>query len=1425
MATFDDSKPKYNDRFKESNQWAKILFSPGRSLFQSELNELQSSFQSQISLLGNSEFREGSVISGMGVVPQGIKVPDDSKNDDEDDGINPNLVSFSALSSYNSKLDITKYKTSGSLGVTSTATTSNSFPGFQIVVSGVGSGEMTISFTIKKTSGTLYNLSAIYQTDLEVERYLIDGRSVKTALNNEDATLLVDDGGNQINLSDEAEHVVTITFGKVNKGSYPITFVANRGYNAVNEGIVDFTINLLKAEDGADATKWLLSPTDSSVSDGVERNQGIRVLSGYLFIGGMIRRFNQQDISITGKGTELLGVTVNEDVVTANEDPSLLDHTTGAISEWEQGADRLHYDVVLTYNDPNSTTLFTLTDGKLSNDVNKPDMAVLNDVLAKRTNDESGSYRVNGFNMWSKKDPLDSSVVDVVVDSGTAYVLGYQIVKGTSTTIPVSKATGTKDDPDEVFLYSEKNYRNGQLANQPVKSVNQVSGNVQVTDEAVNRNASSTVNDVLANPAYQIDKIYWVDSDKKQKVYQNGVDYALVNGNEIKWLVTENAVEPPTGGTYYVTYKYQRVFTKNVDYQVITEGEDANATTIVSFDDMKGEKPIEGSQVHVSYTYFLARIDVLTLDKDGNFKLIAGQPDKLSTAKPPLQVDPLVLQIGYVTVFPNSDSAKTQLATVTRITFTGLQDVVSRLQHLEQSMAIQALNDSAMENTDPLLLKNVFADNFTDVDKADLGNKDFTASYLFNTGEITVPIKASTALQPAVVDTASSLHKFSHMVTTPFSEYAVVSQPAATGTKNINPYQVFNVLGTMHISPEVDNWIETNSTTVYSDGGNKTINQGRWWIHGTSSADQAGYKAVDDTVTMDDGQNLSQFLSKTGGMIANASGTLTSNLGTKTVDSEVQFIRPNTVTFKAENLIPLEDNLKLTFDGVETPIKPAEGYMAGSDSGSIMTNADGVAEGTFDIPSGIKTGVREVKLASTDVSATATYTAQGTNRENQTMIQRSRVTINFSDPLAQSFGVESNCILTSVDLWFASKPSESSTKQHRSDVVVQIRRMGDQGYPSREILSETTLTPDQIQISADAMTSTHIPLPDPLQVTAGDSLAIVVISDSADYNLYVAQSGAQRLDGSHAAIGQPYVDGVLFYSSNGQTWSAQQDTDMKFRINAGTFSDTGIVAFDTIYPGREVYRDGLGNPIVDEDGKQIPLSINQLVLLANYLTPGNTGMNWQVKIVSDDQPDNITVNDVDWEPLNIDAERDLLEAAREIQFRALFNASNKLSPILALDSLSLATFLMTTKAEYLSRTIDMTDEAFNHVRVQYEAYEPGASKVTPYFSIDGGKTWIDLSKIVDTTKTIDRHFVQHTYEVQLYDQAGGDHTTATSFKVRLDLSAQNGYTRPTVRRLRSNMTLEDGDGTGTVIYKKPDPTTTTSTTTVPPTTSTTVKPA
>jgi len=163
------------------------------------------------------------------------------------------------------------------------------------------------------------------------------------------------------------------------------------------------------------------------------------------------------------------------------------------------------------------------------------------------------------------------------------------------------------------------------------------------------------------------------------------------------------------------------------------------------------------------------------------------------------------------------------------------------------------------------------------------------------------------------------------------------------------------------------------------------------------------------------------------------------------------------------------------------------------------------------------------------------------------------------DPLAQTFFVNEftnpkGVFLTSVDVFFASKDSTLP-------VHFEIRKVLN-GFPSETIIAKSRVSknPDDIILPIDPN------VPEPTRFTFDaplflepDQYAMVLLSSSFEYNVYIATVGQNRLDTGQSIVGQPYL-GSLFKSQNASTWTPAQESDLCFVIHQAQFDTTGAIS-------------------------------------------------------------------------------------------------------------------------------------------------------------------------------------------------------------------------------------------------------------------------
>lgn len=1099
--------------------------------------------------------------------------------------------------------------------------------------------------------------------------------------------------------------------------------------------------------------------TDGAIQTGMAFSFGtgnITVADGLVYLAGKIRSFKEQSIAFTGVGVEKIGVKVVQTIIDYVADPTLLDQTQNAKSYLSPGADRLEERVVLTVNNDSAPTVYTFTDGKLFIEPNRPEFSVINTVLAQRTYEESGSYQVEGFKMWTEKSS-DPNKIDLIVDKGIAYVLGYRISKPTSTRISIGKSQTFNSIVQESSSYDSSKLK-VQVGSSYVKQVNNVVARTLSPSGGVSLSkGTADGRDSIPAQYTNIDaSTLTVYTNSPAVVYTQGTDYRLVSDSGIQyidWNVNINGVEPTSGTTYLLSFEYDRVMTKDTDYKVTTVAHGTGLPgwdTFVDFNGMAGLKPKNSGTVRTDYDYYLARADIVTLDSNGNFTVIAGQPDRDSVAKTPQNLDPLTLKIGNVFLYPNSDLATAVNTAVMRLRMEDLQKMKTRLENVEYNQAILLLEKQATQTQDPLTLRGVFADPFTDFTKMDPALCSVALS--FDDASITLPTNTPTSqmFNPAFSANASIAHAWGRLVTAPFTEIKEISQPLATSAWNVNPYQVYNKQGVLKLTPFSDNWIEESRVTVNSED-HVTTSLNRWWAHQRWEGDAWGKLSADNQYLVDN-------TSLTGGLAWGndfALGTRDTAEGimittaAATREEAIEYMRQKEINFSVTNLKPLTDNLYLTFDGVKVDVSPTGSSVQGAQTGTIRANSQGVATGKFTIPSGVRCGTREVTLQNAENMAISIYTAQGTSKITTETITRTRVTFNLYDPLAQSFAFNQARVVTSVGVYFGSKSTTNN-------IIMQVRGLSDGGFPNRTIYAERLLTPADILTSEDASVETKIALDDPLMVQAGESYCIVFITDSQDYTLWGATVGQPLVnDRSTLVVSQPYVNGVLFSSSNAVSWTVHQETDLKFSIYTANFAEQGIIEFDTMTN-------------IDSNG---------ILLMASYLTPANTGCKWEVKIVSSADAGTVSIDSVPWVPLINYLEIQTNVIVAQAKLRATFTSNRYISPMLALDDLLFVNFVSATTGDYVTKTIDQTDAPFNKLTLSYDVAAPSGSHVTPYYSLDGGATWKPLVSTPTTSKS-SAEFTRYTFVETVSASA-----TNTSIKLKLTLTGDNRFVRPRVKRL------------------------------------------
>ena len=234
--------------------------------------------------------------------------------------------------------------------------------------------------------------------------------------------------------------------------------------------------------------------------------------------------------------------------------------------------------------------------------------------------------------------------------------------------------------------------------------------------------------------------------------------------------------------------------------------------------------------------------------------------------------------------------------------------------------------------------------------------------------------------------------------------------------------------------------------------------------------------------------------------------------------------------------------------------------------------------------------------------------------------QRTTRQTRWVDPLAQSFEVPdiNGVYLTKCDVYFQAKDT------NELPVTLQVRTL-QTGLPTQEILpfGECILDPSEVVLSEDGSAATTFTFPSPVYCEGGGEFALVLLSASNEYFVYISRMGEEDIttvnsaDSEKVIVSQQPLLGSLFKSQNGATWDPSQLEDLKFNLYRAEFNaSSGRVNFY--------------NPDLDIGNRQIVslapnpidmLSYNAVVGLAKSLSATEqTGLTGGVTIYQQNNP-------------------------------------------------------------------------------------------------------------------------------------------------------------------------------------------------------------
>ena len=672
--------------------------------------------------------------------------------------------------------------------------------------------------------------------------------------------------------------------------------------------------------------------------------------------------------------------------------------------------------------------------------------------------------------------------------------------------------------------------------------------------------------------------------------------------------------------------------------------------------------------------HYMPRIDKVFINRKGEFKTAVGVPN-LNPKAPETPDDAMgIYDLNLKPFIYDLDDVKPKILNNTRYTMKDIGALDKRIKNLEYYTSLSLLEQSAadvelFDGSGFSRLKNGFiVDGFRSHSVGDSSNPDYTAAIDKSNGILRPKFDERNVnlvrLSTESNSTSGAATLTNSLATMPMaSDVNYINQPYASTFSNVNPYNVFSWAGTMDLSPDSDEWKETDvrpnvvidDSSSYDQFKQMAEEQGilgtvwnewetnwtgvetdvqttgafgtgirPWWLEGREEFMFAFGTTTTTTTTTTQNQSRSGLSTEL------AFDTVLRSDGTRVVEVNfVPFIRSRKIFFKAQLMKP-STKVHAFFDGVNvtdfceetsfvefatrTGVTTHEGESAANASDHLITNASGVVEGSFIIPRNaalkFQTGVREFRLTDSSSNdkdsettyAEAQYHAQGLIESVESRIVSTKVprlvqselnqdrtlvdtqvseTTEWIDPVAETILIDKagGIFAKSVDLFF-------KTKSASIPVRVTIRTTQN-GFPTQRIVpgADKILYPSSVNVSATAATATNFAFDYPVYLAQDTEYAIVITSQSDDYEVWIAEMGGFDVTNTSERITKQPYNGVFFSSANASTWTPEQSKDLKFKLNRASFSGSSstLTLTNDILPPKKLG----GNPFATTQNSNV----------------------------------------------------------------------------------------------------------------------------------------------------------------------------------------------------------------------------------------------
>jgi hypothetical protein len=974
-------------------------------------------------------------------------------------------------------------------------------------------------------------------------------------------------------------------------------------------------------------------------------------------------------------------------------------------------------------------TVASITEDQLSFAAAEGLNSLLNN-LAERTYDQAGSYLVKGFDSFIGSN--DGASVRVITNAGRAYIQGYRLQKDlpTTTVVPKSVATKSVRGEQKTFVTGQRSYA---LNCTPLKETTQVEAIVEIVSNITRGSVGGGEDLLVPNPVVDI-----IEVSQGATVFQEGVDWQQ-SGNYVDWLGSGN--EPAIGTTYTVRWTYVKQMVKGTDY---VDG---------------GWFGRSGYPAAAEYFYV-----VTALSASGETEYISGRVVSRQTAAGEVNLitwRPISGATGYRIYRASPNSGRTSFKRLKEVG-SGVTSYIDDGVDETTTSSPPASNSSGLSQPAPeMAVGNTSTINFgrTGVGSDPVNGSNCSIDYDYYLGRR--DIIYATARELKRIEGAPSDFPKLPIVSEGSLALCSVDCPANSVTMTIRNFgltritmsQIHQVIQDVEdlkyndaqyqMNNELQNRDAQTKKGIYSDDFSNEAQSDTFHSEWSARVDGIHKFAAPDRVAA---SRVLQVNPAASSALFNGSLVLlpgTEKVLVQQLDwSEEKNINPYAVFEKPPATVEVTPNIgrrgqtgiavtgsNFTPSAEHVTIR-CDGQVVATD---VHADTAGRVVSSFVIPESTSNGSRIVEVTDGTYSAQASLQindplvvtrverVEVTNTivQQQTIIQERIIRVpvyrtvwrwwwgwNRWDPLAQTFSFTENKIISAIGLFFTRKDLSIP-------VTVQIRGVTT-GLPNDVIYAQQVVSPGEINLNAE----TKVVFNDPFNAEANTSYAVVILTDSTNYRVRVATLG--QLGQNGVITKQTYTTGVLLESSNAETWTPLNGSDLAVKIYGYDFATSGEVRFQPI----------------------TGVQFSELNLDEYSAIPQGTALTWEYS----------TDGGATWDAIVPAEEEKLPNTASQVLLRARFASSlvND-SPALNYRDVNLIGYLNNPDGTYISRENELT-QGVESTKVYAQMNIPSGCSLNWFASNDGGATWEPMT--LDSTREIDQTWTEYILLCTFTNPAG-----------------------------------------------------------------------